>query len=223
MATRDERTTGTPVSTQPSRHGGPRPAAFQGGRNGAAESQKAGTGSGRGIDLTANVALIAAGAIGLLAAAIVSVGLLSSPGEHGTPTAGGQQPVASTTTSLVQPVAANDSEQAIARLMMSAPEKDRVREELASGRLRLGWVTLSDIQQEDDDWVRLEAAGFRQDLRLLHKAYTIAVPYVPGLPITVTGLVDGGGGDITVAVYVGAAQISLRPLKKGEMLRIPTP
>ncbi|PWB65449.1 MAG: hypothetical protein C3F17_04070 [Bradyrhizobiaceae bacterium] len=107
--------------------------------------------------------------------------------------------------------------------MMSAPEKDRVREELASGRLRLGWVTLSDIQQEDDDWVRLEAAGFRQDLRLLHKAYTIAVPYVPGLPITVTGLVDGGGGDITVAVYVGAAQISLRPLKKGEMLRIPTP
>lgn len=218
MATRDKR-----VSTQPSHKGAPRPAAVQGGRNGSAESQKTSTGSGLGIDLTSNVALISVGAIGLLAAAIVSVGLLSAPGERGTPTPGSQQPVASTTTSLVQPVAADDIEQAIARLMMSAPEKDRVREEIASDRLRLGWVTLSDIQQEDDDWVRLEAAGFRQDLRLLHKAYTIAVPYVPGSSITVTGLVDGGGGDITVAVYVGAAQVSLRPLKKGEMLQIPTP
>ena len=65
--------------------------------------------------------------------------------------------------------------------------------------------------------------GLRQDVGLRHRPYTMAVPYLPGVPIQVVGLVDGNGGDITVAVYVGAARLSLKPMKKGEVISIPVP
>jgi len=89
--------------------------------------------------------------------------------------------------SLIRPVNPAESEKAIAQLMMSAPDKEKVRTALAEGKMRLGWVTLSDFEDEDGDWVRFMAGGFRQDVRLLHNAYTIAVPYVPGTPVSVTG------------------------------------
>jgi hypothetical protein len=125
--------------------------------------------------------------------------------------------------SLMKPVAEADINQAISHLLMSASEKERVREAVSSNHLRLAWITVSDSVAEDGDWIRLEAAGFRQDIRLLNKPYEIAVPYVPGSMATVTGLVDGVDGDITVAVYVGSATVSLKPLTQGEVLQIPTP
>ena len=162
------------------------------------------------------------GAAGLLVAALFSVGLFDTPtSPNGV--ASVEERRSNSGSSLIRPVSAGESEAAIGRLMMSDPDKQKIRAALAEGKLRLGWVTLSDIQAEDGDWVRFMAGGFRQDVRLLHKSYTIAVPYMPGLPVTVMGLVDGGGGDITVAVYVNAARVSLRPLKKGETLQIPTP
>ena len=123
----------------------------------------------------------------------------------------------------MQPITPAESAQAIGRLMMSGPEKERVSSELAEGKLRLASITVSDSYDEDGDWVRVVAAGFQQDVRLLHRPYTVTVPYVPGMPVSVIGLVDGGGGDITVAVYVGSARLSLRPLKTGEVLQIPAP
>ncbi len=107
--------------------------------------------------------------------------------------------------------------------MMGGPEKEKVRTELADGKLRLGWITVSDNYEEDGDWVRVGGAGFQQDVRLLHKPYTMAVPYLPGMPVTVTGLVDGGGGDITVSVSVGSAVVSLKPLKTGQVVQISSP
>ena len=123
----------------------------------------------------------------------------------------------------MMPVSAADADRAVSHLLMGSADKERVRGEVASGRLRLAWITVADQQAEDGDWVRLEAAGFRQDIRLLNKPYEVAVPYLPGSMVTVTGLVDGIDGDITVAVHVGGATVSLKPLKQGEELRIPTP
>ena len=189
------------------------------GTNGSAGSQGAGS---LGLNLGSNALFIWAGAAVLLVAAAVSVGLL---GSSGTPNLSSQTQTqhAVIGASLMQPVAADESEQAIARLMMSGPEKERVRAELAGGKLRLALITVSDSDEEDGDWVRVAAAGFQQDVRLFHKPYTVAVPYIPGMPVSVIGLVDGGGGDITVAVYVGSARLSLRPLKTGEVLQIPAP
>lgn len=175
-----------------------------------------------GLDLSGvgNAAFLWAGVAGLLAAAVVSVGLFGSPGS---PDKAKTQQTGVNAASLMQPVAAGESAAAIARLMMSGSEKERVRAELADGKLRLAVITVSDNFEEDGDWVRISAAGFQQDVRLLHNSYTVTVPYLPGMPVSVSGLVDGRGGDITVSVYVGAARLSLKPLKTGEVLQIRAP
>lgn len=154
----------------------------------------------------------------MLAAALFSVGYFNDA----TPPPAAPPGVESGA-SLLQPVAAVDKDSAINHLLMTAADKERAREEVSNGKLRLAWITLSDNFDEDGDWVRLEAAGFRQDVRLLHNPYRIAVPYLPGSPITVMGLIDGAGGNITVTVYVGAARVSLKPLARGETLYIPAP
>lgn len=151
---------------------------------------------------------------GLLAAALLSVGYFDA-----SPPA----PPATHAASLMIPVTAAEVDGAIERLLMGDADKQRVREEVEDGRLRLAWITVSDTITEDGDWIRLEAAGFRQDIRLLHRPYQVAVPYLPGSTVVVTGLVDGIDGDITVAVYVGGSPVSLKPLKQGETLQIPTP
>jgi len=152
--------------------------------------------------------------VGLLAAALLSVGYFD--GDRSPKRPGEQK-------SLMTPVAAAEAEQAITRLLMSQEQKEQVREEVSRGRLRLAWIRVSDNLTEDGDWIRLEAAGFRQDIRLLNQPYQIAVPYLPGSTATVTGLVDGIDGDITVSVSTGGGLISLKPLKQGEALQIPTP
>lgn len=157
------------------------------------------------------------GGAALLAAALFSVGYFN---EAPTPAA---PPAVESGASLLQPVAKAETDRAINHLLMTAADKERAREEVTNGKLRLAWITLSDNFDEDGDWVRLEAAGFRQDVRLLHSPYQVAVPYLPGSPITVTGLVDGAGGNITVTVYVGASRVSLKPLARGEVLYIPAP
>jgi len=172
------------------------------------------------------VVLAGLAAGGLLVAAALSVGLIGPFGPRGGEDGSDDGKPASAKPqgmTMIRPVVAKDTERAIAALMMTEPQKAEVRTALSDGRLRLGWITVSDVQAEDGDWVRLAAGPFLQDVRLLHKPYTIAVPYMPGMPVTVTGLVDGGGGDITVAVYLGSSQISLKPLKKGEVLQIPSP
>ncbi|MES1180086.1 MAG: hypothetical protein ABUL43_02705 [Hyphomicrobium sp.] len=167
-----------------------------------------------------NTALLRVGAAGLLAAAIVSVGLLGSTGPSDKQQGALQETNAG---SLMQPLGSNESDQAIERLMMSAPEKDRVKAQLSAGSLKLAKIIVSDSDDEDGDWVRVSAGGFQQDVRLLHNPYTVIVPYVPGAPMSVIGLVDGGGGDITVAVHAGTGVLSLKPLKPGEVLLVPTP
>jgi hypothetical protein len=153
-----------------------------------------------------------------LLAALVSVGYFGDVGPQPSPSSGVQS-----SASLLQPVAANDIDRALTHLLMSAADKDKVREGVSRGNLRLAWITLSDNFDEDGDWIRLEAAGFRQDVRLLKRPYLVAVPYLPGSTITVTGLIDGGGGNITAAVYVGAVRVSLKALAQGEVLTIPAP
>jgi hypothetical protein len=193
--------------------------ASRSGGNGASPREQSGNfAGGAGFNLSGNSALIWLAGGALLAAALVSVGLFGAGGV-------GQQHRAATSpgSSLIRPVAAAETDEAIGRLMMGGPEKEKVRTELADGKLRLGWITVLDNYEEDGDWVRIGGAGFQQDVRLLHKPYTMAVPYLPGMPVTVTGLVDGGGGDITVSVSVGSAVVSLKPLKTGEVVQISSP
>jgi hypothetical protein len=189
---------------------------YRGSGNGASTpeaSQGAGLG-GRAVQPAFDVRMALFAGAGLLAAALLGVGYF----DDRAPTKSSNEQ-----TSLMKPVTEAETDRAVSHLLMGSADKDRVREEVSSGRLRLAWITVADSFAEDGDWIRLEAAGFHQDIRLLNKPYEIAVPYLPGSMVTVTGLVDGIDGDITVAVHVGGATVSLKPLKQGEELRIPTP
>jgi hypothetical protein len=184
-------------------------------RNGSGRPEQQGAGDrGASAQSAFDIRVVLLAGVGLLAAALLSVGYFDADRSPKRP---------SEQNSLMTPVAAAEAEQAIARLLMTEAQKQQVREDVSRGRLRLAWIRVSDNLTEDGDWIRIEAAGFRQDIRLLNQPYQIAVPYLPGSTAAVTGLVDGIDGDITVSVSTGGGLISLKPLKQGETLQIPTP
>jgi hypothetical protein len=124
---------------------------------------------------------------------------------------------------MFQPVAAGETEQAIDALIMPAPQKDAVRQALRRNALRIAWINLSDSEAEDGDWVMVTAGAFSQNVRLFKNPLRVAVPYVPGAPVAVTGLIDGDGHGITVAVHSGASTFNLKSLVKGETIQVPSP
>jgi hypothetical protein len=169
------------------------------------------------------IAPIAAAALGVLVLGAVATGWVKIPGfGSGTPSSPAIETVApGGTHKLFQPVAAAEIDRAIATLAMSEQDRGRVRQAVSSGKARLGWVTVSDAQAEDGDWVAVSGAGFRQDIRIAKNPLLVAVPYAPGTPVTITGLVDGMGGGITLSVHLGGGIVNLKPLQRGESLEVP--
>lgn len=169
-----------------------------------------------------NVLFGIGGAI-LLIAAAGAVGLFPPLLNGGAGGSGSNPPVSASAPSLFTPVTAADLDKAISLLALADADKAKVRAEVQKGAMRLALITVVDNDAEDGDWVSVLGAGFRQDIRLFLQPYTVAVPYLPGAPVLVRGLKDGGGGDITVTVMVGAAKLSLKPLKEGETLQLTPP
>jgi hypothetical protein len=133
------------------------------------------------------------------------------------------QPLAQMSSNLLRPVQTSELERAITEVRLAEAEKERLRGEIAAGDTRLAWIVLSDWDKEDGDWVLASAAGYAQHVRLYHRPTTLAVPYKPGVPITLTGNVDGdNGGWITVAVHMGEARVPLS-LRLGQTVQVPTP
>jgi hypothetical protein len=170
------------------------------------------------------------GVIALLALGGIATGILSFPGyepERVPPTTPvaieEQQPKPQLMPSLIRPAAAAEVEQAIGAILGTDADKARLRGEIASGRTRIGWLTVLDSDVEDGDWVTVSSAGVSQQVRLYHAPTTIAVPYAPGVPVTVTGMVDGDGKSITVAVRAGTNTFVLAPMQPGTSVQVPTP
>src|SRR5215831_16870622 len=133
------------------------------------------------------------------------------------------QPLAQMSSNLLRPVQTSELERAIAEVRLAEAEKERLRGEIAAGDTRLAWIVLSDWDAEDADGVLVSAAGYAQHVRLYHRPTTLAVPYKPGVPITLTGEVDGdNSGKITVAVHMGEARVPLS-LRLGQTVQVPTP
>lgn len=170
-----------------------------------------------------NVLLGFGGAL-LLAVAAGAVGMFPPfSGSVPQPCCANGPPPGTAGTSLFTPVTAAELDKAIGLLMLADADKAKVRAEVQKGAMRIALITMIDNDAEDGDWVTIAGAGFRQDVRLFHKPYTVAVPYLPGQPVLMTGLKDGGGGDITVTVMVGLAKLSLKPLKERETLQLVPP
>jgi hypothetical protein len=133
------------------------------------------------------------------------------------------QPLAQMSSNLLRPVLTPELEGAIADVSLTKAEKERLRAEIAAGDTRLAWIILSDWDAEDGDRVLVSAAGYAQHVPLYHRPTSLAVPYKPGVPITLTGDLDGdNSGWITVAVHMGEARVPLR-LRPGQTVQVPTP
>lgn len=171
--------------------------------------------------------------VGLLFAGAMAAGLVSYPWHGGADRGGNLPPTQAAVETagggdfspsrLFQVIAANEIDKAIAGLIMADTDRTRVRQAVMQKQINLAAISVSDSDVEDGDWVRITAGGFSQDVRLFKKPIQVVVPYVPGAPILLSGLVDGDGRSITVAVHSSGGQYALKPLQKGESIQVPSP
>jgi hypothetical protein len=132
------------------------------------------------------------------------------------------QPLAQPSPGLLRPLEASELKRAIDGMHIAEAEKQRLRKEIATGDARLAWIVVSDWDVEDGDEVLISAAGYAQQVRLYHRPTTLAVPYKPGVPVTLTAAVDGDNSGITVAVHMGNGRLPLT-LQPGTTVQVPTP
>jgi hypothetical protein len=151
------------------------------------------------------------------------LGILPPASAPSAPIEAQPQPQALPSSGLLRPLQASEFERAIDGMRIAAADKEHLRGEVAGGTTHLAWMVLSDWDVEDGDAVLISAAGYSQLVPIFHRPVTVAVPYKPGIPVTMTAAIDGNnGGWITVAVHMGGAPIRLN-LRPGATVQVPTP
>jgi hypothetical protein len=104
------------------------------------------------------------------------------------------------------PLPVNEAEQAIALAQR--------------GERAIGWITLWDNFQQDGDVVSITAGGITQVVPIFNQPTAVPVVYVPGQPLLIHGVNDGGGG-ITVAVELTTGPVALPPMAVGQVIELP--
>jgi hypothetical protein len=120
-------------------------------------------------------------------------------------------------------VASEDVEAAIAAMpdTVSEAEREQVRAEVASGAVRLAWLTVWDTHVEDGDVLRFESSvSIPIEIMALNAKTTFGVPFPPDGMVRVTGVRDGGGG-ITVGLESGETRILWPTMQPGDVLDLP--
>ena len=115
-------------------------------------------------------------------------------------------------------------ERALAELRIAPELRAKAREEVLSGELKLGLVTLWDRADPDRDAVTIASGGFAQAIEVLNQPVTFVVPY-RGLGdfLIVSSLRDGGGGGVTIAVATMGQPLMMSPLGRGQSTQIRIP
>lgn len=110
---------------------------------------------------------------------------------------------------------------ALRSLQMPETERQRVAETMRSGPTRMAAVTLWDTMDEDGDIVEISAAGFSQRLVILNTPKLFFVPVMPGAPVRITAIKDGGGGGVTLGVKTVVGDVPLPFLAVGQSIEVP--
>ena len=121
----------------------------------------------------------------------------------------------------VEMVSADEVDQAVASMPVSAEQRTEVHQKVQSGHMRLAWLTLWDTHAQDGDVLRIESdASLPVEVTALNNPTTLAIPFPASGMVKVTGVVDGGGG-ITIGLKSGAAQITWPTMQPGDALNLP--
>ena len=112
---------------------------------------------------------------------------------------------------------------AVAALRLPEAQRAVIEQSVLDRERRIAWIVFTDSMDPDGDTVAVEAAGIVQHV-VLTKAWTpVAVPLAGGGPIGITGVRDGGGGGITVALATRAGSAAVRTLLPGERIEVAAP
>ena len=123
-------------------------------------------------------------------------------------------------TILLPAVPADKVGQSIAAMGLSDYDKEQLASAVDSGSSRLVYLTLWDTHAEDGDQVIVSSDGYAQQITIMNKPYTIAVPEPVSGVISLQGTGDGGGG-ITIGIVSGSTQIPLPYMTPGQTIGIP--
>ena len=118
-------------------------------------------------------------------------------------------------------IAASDAAAALVEIGLSAADTTTLTANVTAGRVRLVRLSVFDSDVEDGDVAEIRSAGFRQVVPLTRAPIVLAVPVGPDNTIEIAGLVDGGGGGVTVGLVLLNGPLPLPPLSVGQVLRLP--
>lgn len=118
-------------------------------------------------------------------------------------------------------VALNNVATAFGGSGLSSGESNTLAADAKAGRVRVVLLSVYDSDVEDGDVVEIRGSGFSQIVRLTKAPVAVAVPVGPDNTISLAGLVDGGGGGVTVGLILPSGPFPLPPLSVGQVLRLP--